>query len=263
MKTIQDFYTAKQAGKKISLVTCYDATFAALIAPTDIDAILVGDSVAMVVYGHDTTIPADLKMMTDHVSAVRRGAPDKFIIGDMPFLAHRKGTTAAVEAAGELLKAGANAVKLEGAQGHIDTVRYIVESGIPVMGHLGLTPQLVHQLGGFKVQARNVDAAEALIEDAKALEKAGCFSMVLECVPRDVAKRVTEAVRIPTIGIGAGQSTDGQVLVLQDLLGLNTRFQPRFVRKFTEGAETVTDALSLYVNEVQSGGFPAEKESFK
>ena len=260
---IQDFAHRKRDGVPISMVTCYDAWSAALIADTDIDCILVGDSLAMVVYGHDTTLPVDVDTMAGHVAAVRRGAPDAFIIGDMPFLSYRCGLAPSVRNAGALMQAGANAVKLEGAAGNLELVRHLVESGIPVMGHLGLTPQSVHRLGGFRVQARQRDDAGRLVDDARALDRAGCFSIVLEAVPAAVAAEVTGAVAVPTIGIGAGGSVDGQVLVLQDLLGVNTAFRPKFVRTWLDGATLIRDALDAYHRDVVDRSFPNGGESYE
>jgi 3-methyl-2-oxobutanoate hydroxymethyltransferase len=259
---VQDFIMRKRRGERISMVTCYDAWSARLIADTAIDCVLVGDSLAMVVYGHDTTLPADSAMMAAHTAAVRRGAPEAFIIGDMPFLSYRGGIESAVENAGLLMQAGANAVKLEGAAGNVETVRYLVESGIPVMGHLGLTPQSVHQLGGFRVQGRGDEAAARLRAEALQLQEAGCFSIVLEAMPAAVANDVSEALAIPTIGIGAGPGTDGQVLVLHDLLGFNTEFRPKFVRTWMDGAGQVRAALDGFHEAVLDGSFPAEAECY-
>jgi len=259
---VQDFIAKKRRGERISMVTCYDAWSARLIAGTAIDCVLVGDSLAMVVHGHDTTLPADSAMMATHTAAVRRGAPEAFIIGDMPFLSYRGGIEHAVENAGLLMQAGANAVKLEGAAGNVETVRYLVESGIPVMGHLGLTPQSVHQLGGFRVQGRGDEAAARLRREALQLQEAGCFSIVLEAMPAAVANDVSEALAIPTIGIGAGPGTDGQVLVLHDLLGFNTEFRPKFVRTWMDGAGQVRAALDGFHEAVVDGSFPAEEECY-
>jgi 3-methyl-2-oxobutanoate hydroxymethyltransferase len=259
---IQDFATKKQHGVPISMVTCYDAWSAALIADTDIDCVLVGDSLAMVVYGHETTLPADMDTMAAHTAAVRRGAPGKFLIGDMPFLSYRRSLESAVDNAGKLMRAGAQAIKLEGAEGNTDLVRHLVESGVPVMGHLGLTPQSVHRLGGFKVQARDETAAVRLVEHARELEEAGCFALVLEAVPASVAAAVTEALEIPTIGIGAGSKVDGQVLVLQDLLGVNTAFRPKFVRTWLDGSTLIRDALQNYHKDVVERTFPNGEESY-
>jgi 3-methyl-2-oxobutanoate hydroxymethyltransferase len=245
------------------MVTCYDSWSAALIAETDIDCVLVGDSLAMVIYGHDTTLPASIDIMTAHTSAVRRGMPKKFLIGDLPFLSYRKGLERAVESVGKLMTAGANAVKLEGAEGNIDLIHHLVESGVPVMGHLGLTPQSVHQLGGFRVQGRNEEAAARLVEQARELQQAGCFSIVLEAIPSTVAAEVTNALEIPTIGIGAGPEVDGQVLVLQDLLGVNTAFRPKFVRTWMDGSTLIRDALQAYHRDVRSRTFPNGEESYR
>jgi 3-methyl-2-oxobutanoate hydroxymethyltransferase len=260
---VQDFAKKKKDGVLISMVTCYDSWSAALIAETDIDCVLVGDSLAMVVYGHETTLPADIDTMAAHTAAVRRGMPEKFLVGDMPFLSYRKGLEVAVSNIGKLMGAGANAVKLEGAAGNIELIRHVVESGVPVMGHLGLTPQSVHQLGGFKVQGRGEEAAGRLVEQAVALEEAGCFALVLEAVPADVAAEVTAKIAIPTIGIGAGAKVDGQVLVLQDLLGVNTAFRPKFVRTWMDGSTLIRDALQAYHRDVTSGTFPNGEESYQ
>ncbi len=260
---VQSFVDKKRKGVPISMVTCYDSWSAALIAETDIDCVLVGDSLAMVVYGHDTTLPVDIDTMAAHTAAVHRGMPKKFLIGDMPFLSYRKGLEIAMSNVGKLMNAGANAVKLEGANGNVELVRHIVESGIPVIGHLGLTPQSIHQLGGFKVQARDEEAAAALMEQALALERAGCFALVLEAVPATVGAEVTRALEIPTIGIGAGPDVGGQVLVLQDLLGVNTAFRPKFVRTWMDGAKLIQEALQAYHNDVTSGAFPNPQESYK
>jgi 3-methyl-2-oxobutanoate hydroxymethyltransferase len=260
---IQDFARRKREGVPISMVTCYDSWSAALIADTDIDCVLVGDSLAMVIYGHDTTLPASVDTMAAHTAAVRRGMPDKFLIGDLPFLSYRKGLDIAVENVGRLMTAGANAVKLEGANGNIDLIHHLVESGVPVMGHLGLTPQSVHQLGGFRVQGRDEEAATRLVEQARELQRAGCFSLVLEAVPAAVAAEVTRALEIPTIGIGAGPEVDGQVLVLQDLLGVNTAFRPKFVRTWMDGSTLIRDALQAYHRDVRSRTFPNGEESYR
>ncbi len=261
--SVQSFVDKKREGVPISMVTCYDSWSAALIAETDIDCVLVGDSLAMVVYGHDTTLPVDIDTMAAHTAAVRRGMPKKFLIGDMPFLSYRKGLEVAMSNVGKLMNAGANAVKLEGANGNVELVRHIVESGVPVMGHLGLTPQSVHQLGGFKVQARDEGEAAALVEQALALERAGSFALVLEAVPAAVAAEVTRALEITTIGIGAGPDVGGQVLVLQDLLGVNTAFRPKFVRTWMDGSNLIREAVQAYHEDVTSGSFPNSQESYK
>lgn len=260
--TVLDYKKYKESNKKISLVTCYDYWSASLINETDIDTILVGDSVAMIYHGYDSTLPADIPMMTTHTRAVKKGAPDKFIVTDLPFLTHRKSIDSVLDSVGEIMKSGANAVKIEGSRGHLETIRYIVESGVPVMGHLGLTPQSFNSLGGFKLQGKKDSEVGRLIEDAKALEEAGCFAIVLECIPDSLGKAVSEVLEIPTIGIGAGNSTDGQVLVLQDLLGLNTGYTPKFVRKFIDGKSLIKDAINNYDSTVKSQNFPGKGESY-
>ena len=260
---VQSFVKKKREGVPISMVTCYDSWSAMLIAETDIDCVLVGDSLAMVVYGHDTTLPVDIDTMAAHTAAVRRGMPKKFLIGDMPFLSYRKGLEVAISNVGKLMSAGANAVKLEGANGNLELVRHIVESGVPVMGHLGLTPQSVHQLGGFKVQAGDDEEAATLMQQALALEQAGCFALVLEAVPAAVAAKVTRTIEIPTIGIGAGPDVSGQVLVLQDLLGVNTAFRPKFVRTWLDGSNLIREAVQAYHEDVTSGNFPNSQESYE
>jgi 3-methyl-2-oxobutanoate hydroxymethyltransferase len=260
---IQDFQKRKRDGIPLSMVTCYDSWSAALIAETNIDCVLVGDSLAMVVYGHETTIPVTVETMAAHTAAVRRGMPEKFIIGDLPFLSYRKGFETAMSTVETIMGSGANAIKLEGATGNLDLIRHIVESGVPVMGHLGLTPQSVNQLGGFKVQGRDHQAAEKLKEDALKLQEVGCFSLVLEAVPATLAAEVTRALAIPTIGIGAGPNVDGQVLVLQDLLGITTSFRPKFVRTWMDGSTLIREALQAYHHDVTSGRFPNGQESYR
>jgi len=245
------------------MVTCYDTWSARIIAATDIDCILVGDSVAMVMHGHDTTIPADVDMMRLHVAAARRGAPELLLIADMPFLAHRKGLRPAMEAVDVLMKAGAQGVKIEGAGDTVDLIRHIVDSGVPVMGHLGLTPQSIHAFGGYRVQGRSEQAAAAIRAEAVRLQEAGCFALVLEVVPSALASEVTEALDIPTIGIGAGPHTSGQVLVLQDLLGMQPEFRPHFLRTFLDGFELLREALGRYDEAVKSGSYPSDEESYR
>lgn len=262
MTSVLDFARAKTDARRISLVTAYDTWTARLVARSSIDAILVGDSVAMVVHGHDTTVSATVPMMALHTRAVARGADGKFIVADLPFLSCRQGIVPALAAVGRLMRSGAHAVKLEGVDGHEDVIRQIVGSGIPVMGHLGLTPQSVHHLGGFRVQGRGDEAAAALLDQAVRLEQLGCFAVVLECVPAALAARITARLTIPTIGIGAGAGTDGQVLVVQDLWGVDQRHTPRFVRHFCDGERLLLDALDRYDGEVKAGGFPAAAESY-
>ncbi|MDD9900254.1 MAG: 3-methyl-2-oxobutanoate hydroxymethyltransferase [Alphaproteobacteria bacterium] len=262
MKSVCDFSKMKRKGQKISMVTCYDYTSACIVSQSDVDCILVGDSLAMTMHGHDSTVMAVPDMMALHTAAVKRGAPETFIVGDMPFLSYRKSLSESIAVAGALMQAGAQAVKLEGAAGNTELVTHLVQSGIPVMGHIGLTPQFVHQIGGYKVQGKSKECAARLKEEARALEEAGCFALVMECVPASLAEEITKAAGIATIGIGAGRGTDGQVLVWQDMLGLNTEFQPKFVRRYTNGAEIFTKALNDYVDDVQKGAFPADENCF-
>jgi len=263
MRNPTDMTAARADGRPISMVTCYDTWSARIIAATDIDCILVGDSVAMVMHGHDTTIPADVDMMRLHVAAARRGAPELLLIADMPFLAHRKGLRPAMEAVDVLMKAGAQGVKIEGAGDTVDLIRHIVDSGVPVMGHLGLTPQSIHAFGGYRVQGRSEQAAAAIRAEAVRLQEAGCFALVLEVVPSVLAAEVTEALDIPTIGIGAGPHTSGQVLVLQDLLGMQPEFRPHFLRTFLDGFELLREALGRYDEAVKSGSYPSDEESYR
>lgn len=260
---ILDFYKKKQAGEKISMITCYDYSSARILAQTSVDCLLVGDSLAMTMHGHKDTLAATLDMMCLHTSAVRRGAGDKFIISDLPFLSYRKSLNSNVTAAQKLIQAGAQAVKLESAAGNTSLIRHLTESGIPVMGHLGLTLQLMHSLGGIKVQGKSEAGAARIREDALLLQEAGCFALVLECIPGTLAKEITQSLSIPVIGIGAGADTDGQVLVYQDLLGLNLDFKPRFVKAFLDGHEQVRQGVEAFVSEVKSGGFPDDEHSYQ
>jgi 3-methyl-2-oxobutanoate hydroxymethyltransferase len=259
---VLDFRARKERGEKIVVTTCYDYPFARMLSQSDVDALLVGDSVAMVIHGHPSTIPATVDMMALHTAAVARGAGNKFIIADMPFLSFRKGVTSTLDAVDALMKAGAHAVKIEGIEGHEDAIRHTVQSGVPTMGHLGLTPQSVHQLGGYTVQGRDASAASLIMSQAMRLEDAGCFAIVLECVPSDVGRTVTERLSIPTIGIGAGPNTDGQVLVLHDLTGLSRDITPRFTRKFVDGFDVLRDAVNAFARAVRAGDFPSSEESF-
>ena len=260
--SIRLFATAKTAGRKIVMVAAYDAWSARLLADQPVDALLVGDSAMMVMHGERDTLGATTELMAMHTRAVARGAPYKLIIADMPFLTVRQGTAHALDCAAQLLRAGAQAVKVEGVRGHADVIHHLVESGIPVMGHLGLTPQSVHQLGGYRVQGRDAPAAEQLLEDAAALEATGIFAMVLECIPATLAREITAAARVPTIGIGAGRQCDGQILVLQDLLGLDPEFKPRFARRFVDGAGLVRRGATRFSAAVRRGKFPRTKEGF-
>jgi 3-methyl-2-oxobutanoate hydroxymethyltransferase len=259
----KDFLHSKTEKRKLSMVTCYDYTFARLLSTTAIDAILVGDSAAMVVYGHPSTLSANIDMIRVLTEAVARGAGNKMVVADMPFLSYRKGVPAALDAAQVLMSAGAHAVKLEGVEGHEDVIRRMTQSGIPVMGHLGLQPQSVNAYGGYRIQGRTEDAARRILHEACTLQKLGVFAVVLECIPSTLAEAVTAALRIPTIGIGAGAGCDGQILVLQDLLGLNLDMKPKFVRCFGQGARCIQGAIADFDQAVKSGSFPADEESYQ
>lgn len=261
--TILEFQDKKRRGEKISMLTCYDSSFARLIDQTPIDAVLVGDSLAMTMHGYETTINASLEMMTLHTGAVARNMKKKLVVADLPFLSNRRSMDRNVDAVEALMKAGAHAVKLEGADGNLELIHHLVQSGVPVMGHLGLTPQSVHQLGGFKVQGREKTAQETLKRQALELQQAGCFSVVFECVPSALASEVSRSLQIPVIGIGAGIDVDGQVLVLQDMLGMSEGFKPKFLRTYFNGAEEFKNAFTAYHNDVVSGAFPAPKESYE
>ena len=259
---ILDFQKHKAARRKITMVTCYDFWSAQVLNQTDVDTLLVGDSLAMVMHGLPSTVHATVEMMTLHTAAVARGAPDKFIVGDMPFLSVRKGLAPAMDAVQALMQAGANSVKIEGEAGQAELIGHIVDSGVPVMGHLGLTPQSVEAFGGHRVQGRGDAKATAILDSAKRLEDAGCFALVLECVPAELGCSISRQLSIPTIGIGAGSATDGQVLVLQDMLGMNPEFKPKFLRHYADGFSTVRDAVNAYVGETHAGCFPAQAESY-
>ena len=260
MKSILDFARAHRETRPIVMVTAYDAAMARIVAASEADAILVGDSAAMVVHGLPSTVHATLEMMVLHTAAVRRGAPEAVVISDMPFMTFRRGTSEAVRAAGALMQAGATAVKLEGVAGHEDVVQHLVGSGIPVMGHLGLTPQSVHQLGGYRLQGRSESEAARLRAEARQLQELGVFSLVLECVPAALAGEITRILTIPTIGIGAGGETSGQILVLNDLLGLDATFRPKFSRRYLDGHGEVLAALNDYARDVRDARFPAGAE---
>jgi 3-methyl-2-oxobutanoate hydroxymethyltransferase len=261
--TIQTLRAQKAAGDKITMLTAYDATFARLLDLAGTDILLVGDSLGMVIQGHSTTLPVTVDEMIYHCRAVVRGTQRAQVVGDMPFMSYQESVEQGLHNAGRMMKdGGCHAVKLEGGAQHAPLVARLTAAGIPVMGHLGLTPQSVHQFGGFKVQGKEPDAIERLSADARALEAAGAYSLVLEGIPAEVAAAVTAAVTIPTIGIGAGVGCDGQVLVCYDLLGLDERFQPKFVRRFAELAGAVRDAAGRYIAEVKAGSFPSAAESF-
>ncbi|MGJ8455240.1 3-methyl-2-oxobutanoate hydroxymethyltransferase [Pseudothermotoga sp. U03pept] len=260
---VQKFMSMK-GKEQIVLITAYDAPFANIVHQAGVDAILVGDSVANNVLGYSDTLAATMEDMIRHTQAVRRGAPEAFIIADMPFLSYQCSHDEAVKNAGRFLKeAGANAVKLEGGSFYAPLIERLVKAGIPVMGHLGLTPQSVNLFGGYKVQGKTEKSAEYLLEEAKAIEKAGVFSIVLEMVVEETAKRITENLTVPTIGIGSGRYCDGQVLVLHDLLGLNPSFLPKFAKRYANLYQTSLEAVQKYALEVRSRTFPSEENVFK
>lgn len=260
---VLDFIEYKKQNKKITMITCYDYTSACIASASNVDTLLIGDSAAMTMHGYDSTLPIDVQTMAQHVRSVKAGAANKFIIGDMPFLSYRKSLSENMNHVEALMQAGAHAIKLEGVHGNEELIQHIVESGVPVMGHIGLTPQSVHQLGGFKVQGRGEKAGESLIKQANKLEELGCFGIVLEAVPSTLAEKITQNLVIPTIGIGAGVNTDGQVLVMQDLLGLNTRFKPKFVRTFLNGHDLFLQAFNEFDSAVKNKTFPNVNESYE
>ncbi|HEY3351728.1 MAG TPA: 3-methyl-2-oxobutanoate hydroxymethyltransferase [Polyangia bacterium] len=252
----------KQDGRKIAVLTAYDATFARLLDETGIDVLLVGDSLGMVIQGLPNTLPVTLEDVIYHCRAVARGAARAHVVGDMPFLSYQAGLDEAVRNCGRLLKeGGAEAVKLEGGARHADLVRRLTSIGVPVMGHVGLTPQSVHAMGGFKVQGRDEATARAILDDAVALEQAGAYAVVLEGVPAELAATITARLTIPTIGIGAGPGCDGQVLVVYDLLGMDDSFRPRFVRRYENLALRIRTAVDEYAKDVREGRFPAEEHT--
>lgn len=253
----------KEKGEKITMLTAYDYPTACLLDEAGIDILLVGDSLGNVVLGYENTLPVTLEESLHHTKAVARGAKRAMVVGDMPFLSYHTTVADAVLNAGRYLKeAGAHAVKLEGGRERAEVVRALVENGIPVMGHLGLTPQSVHQLGGFRVQGRTEEAAQRLLEDASILEEAGVFSLVLEAVPPALAKEVTQRLRVPTIGIGAGPYCDGQVLVFHDMMGLTNKQVPRFVKQYVRLYDVMLDALRRFKAEVQEGVFPGPEHCY-
>ena len=262
--TVKDILNRKQKEKrKITVLTAYDFPFAKLVDEAGLDIILVGDSVGMVCLGYETTIPVSMREMLHHVKAVRRAVKHALLVADMPFGSYQGIETAIRNARRFLKEAGAEAVKVEGGKRVLAQVKALVRAGIPVMGHLGMTPQSVNELGGYKVQGKTKEEADRIFEEAKELEQAGVFSIVLECVPTSLAKRITKDLNIPTIGIGAGLDTDGQVLVLHDLLGFESSIRPRFVRRYAELSQMIHKALIQYRNDVLTKKFPALKESFE
>ena len=261
--TINTLRKMKQAGERITMLTAYDATFARLLDTAGVEVLLVGDSLGMVMQGHETTLPVTMDQMVYHCAAVRRGTSRAHLVGDMPFGSYQASADEAVKNAMRLCaEGGAESVKLEGGAEYADVVARIARAGVPVMGHIGLTPQSVHKLGGYVVQGRTEEKAAKLLADARALEAAGCYSLVLEMVHQELAAEITAAVRIPTIGIGAGAQCDGQVLVIYDLLGMNPSFSPKFVKRYVDLGVVITDAVTRYRDEVKHGVFPAAEHSF-
>lgn len=261
--TTQTVVEMKQNGEKISMLTAYDYTMAQIIDQAGIDIILVGDSASNVMAGFETTVPITLDNMIYHTSCVVRGVDRALVIADLPFMSYQVTPKEALISAGRMMKeAGAHAVKLEGGKPIISTIKKIVDAGIPVMGHLGLTPQSIYKFGTYKVRAQDEMEAEALIEDAKLLEEAGCFSMVLEKIPASLAEKVSKELSIPTIGIGAGVGCDGQVLVIHDMLGMNKDFSPRFLRRYADLHTVMTDAVQDFIKDVKNEDFPNSKEQY-
>ena len=262
--TILDIYKKKAEGKKITMLTAYDYPTAQIVDQAGIDMILVGDSLGMVVQGVSSTLPVTMEEMIYHTKMVSRGAVSAMVVGDMPFLSYQTDKADAVRNAGRFLKeAGAEAVKLEGGSQMADAIRAIVGAGIPVMAHIGLTPQYMHTLGGFKVQGKDEATREKILADARSVQDAGAFSVVLEAIPVSLAKEIQQMLHIPTIGIGAGPDCDGQVLVLHDVLGLFDRFTPKFVKKYVNLKDQALKAVKEYKQDVENGKFPSEEHSFK
>ncbi len=265
--TIHELRRMKESGERIAMVTAYDATAARLVDAAAVDAVLVGDSLGMVVQGHESTLPVTLDQMIYHAAAVRRGLARSsgrpHLVGDLPFGSYQASADEAVKSATRFVaEGGVEAVKLEGGSEYVDVIRRIVRAGVPVMGHIGLTPQSVHKMGGYVVQGKDSEKAQQLLKDARALDVAGCYAVVLECIPAELARIITGQLRIPTIGIGAGPHCDGQVLVFQDLLGMDDAFTPRFVKRFGELGEAIRGAVASYVGEVKAQTFPDDEHSF-
>lgn len=259
---INYFSKMKQSNRPIKMITCYDYWTAKILATTDIDCILVGDSAAQVMHGATSTIAADCQMMEMHTKAVKQGSGGKFIIGDMPFLSYRKSLSESMQAVEKLMKAGANAIKLEGVAGNQDLISHIVTSGVPVMGHIGFTPQSINMFGKNIVQGKSEAQAKSLLEDAHVLQDLGCFALVLECIPADLGTQITKSLNIPTIGIGAGAGTSGQVLVLQDMLGADDTFKPKFLKHYLNINALIKGAVNQYCREVDNNTFPAAEHVY-
>ena len=261
-KTPRDIIAKKVAGKKISVVTAYDYSLALLCDRAGVDVLLVGDSAGMVVLGYDNTIPVTMTQMQIFTEAVSRARENALVVGDLPFMSYQANVSDAIKNSGKLIKSGADAVKLEGGIEMADTVRAIVETGIPVMGHIGLQPQTTMLSQGYRVQGKTKESAKKLIESAKALEEAGVFSITLEMVTSEVAKIISESVSVPTIGIGSGKNCDGQVLVIHDMLGMYDKLKPKFVKRYLSLSKEITKAVELYKKDIESGRFPGKENSF-
>lgn len=262
-KTVVTFHKAKAEGRKLTMLTAYDYSTAKLIDEAGVDSILVGDSLGNVMLGYDSTIPVTMEDMIHHGAAVSRGAKEALVVIDMPFMSYQVSVEEAVRNAGRLMQEGhCGAVKLEGGREVCPQIRAIVNAGIPVMAHLGLTPQSIHAFGGHRVQGKTEEAARRLLEDAKLVQEAGAFSVVLEAIPSGLAKLITESLAIPTIGIGAGGGCDGQVLVYQDMLGMFSDFKPKFVKQYANVGQVMKEAFGAYIEEVQSGAFPAREHEY-
>ncbi len=261
--TVVDLARKKAAGEPIVMITAYDYPTARVVDEAGVDIILVGDSLGMVVLGYENTLPVTMEEMLIHTAAVVRGSERALVVGDMPFMSYQLSPQQALDNAGRFIKeAGAHAVKLEGGEEVLEAIRKITSAGIPVMGHIGLTPQSIHRIGGYRVQGKDEEGAARLKKDAKLLEEAGCFSVVLEAVPAQLAKEITESLSIPTIGIGAGPHCDGQVLVFHDVVGIFQEFKPKFVKRYANLRQQMLDAVKSYVEEVRSGVFPDEEHSY-
>jgi len=261
--TVAEVRAMKAKGEKITMLTAYDASSARMLEQAGIDMLLVGDSLGMVILGYDSTVPVTMDEMLHHAKAVRRGAPASLVVGDLPFMSYQVSIPEAIHNGGRFMKeAGCDAVKLEGGFEVCDTVRAMTAAGIPVVGHIGLTPQTAGLLGGYKVQGKDLESARRLLASAQALEKAGAFAVVLECVPAALAEAITQAIAIPTIGIGAGPGCDGQVLVTHDLLGMFDKFTPSFVKQYAHLAQQVKEAVGEYRREVKDGSYPDAAHSF-
>lgn len=262
--TVDSFRQAKEEKRKISMLTAYDYSMAKLLDESGVDAVLVGDSLGMVMLGYENTLQVTVEDMIHHARAVAKGVKRAMVIVDMPFLSYHISIEESIRNAGRLIQEGlGEAVKLEGGKSVIDKVEAIVKAQIPVMGHLGLTPQSINMFGGFKVQGKAKEAAKAILEDALMLQEAGAFAIVLECIPEALAQLITDKLDIPTIGIGAGRHCDGQVLVVQDMLGMYTEFTPKFVKKYADLKNGVSNAVSNYIKDIQEGRFPSGEHSFK